>query len=61
MLSDHADWPGLLEAIRLSEAESVWVTHGYRSPLVRWLTEQGRDAKVIETRWEDDELEGADA
>ena len=56
VLSDHADWPGLLEAIRLTEAESVWVTHGYRAPLVRWLTEQGKDAQVIETRWEDDEL-----
>jgi putative mRNA 3-end processing factor len=56
VLSDHADWPGLLEAIRLSAAECVWVTHGYRAPLVRWITEQGRDAKVVETRWEDDEL-----
>jgi putative mRNA 3-end processing factor len=52
VLSDHADWPGLLEAIRQSEAECVWVTHGYRSPLVRWLTEHGKDARVVETRWE---------
>jgi putative mRNA 3-end processing factor len=57
VLSDHADWPGLLEAIRLTGAEHVWVTHGYRTPLVRWLTEQGREAKVVETRWEDDESE----
>jgi putative mRNA 3-end processing factor len=41
VLSDHADWPGLLEAINLTGAEQVWVTHGYRAPLVRWLTEQG--------------------
>jgi putative mRNA 3-end processing factor len=61
VLSDHADWPALLEAIRLTDAERIWVTHGYRSPLVRWLTEQGKDAKVIETRWEDDELEGGEA
>jgi putative mRNA 3-end processing factor len=60
VLSDHADWPGLLEAIRLTEAECIWVTHGYRSPLVRWLTEQGREAKVVETRWEDDELAGGE-
>jgi putative mRNA 3-end processing factor len=57
VLSDHADWPGLLAAITHTQAERIWVTHGYRSPLVRWLTEQGKDAQVIETRWEDDELE----
>ncbi len=60
VLSDHADWPGLLEAIRLTQAECVWVTHGYRPQLVRWLTEQGREAKVVETRWEDDELSGGE-
>jgi putative mRNA 3-end processing factor len=60
VLSDHADWPGLLEAIRLTEAESVWVTHGYRSPLVRWLTDQGKDARSIDTRWEDDEADVAE-
>jgi len=60
VLSDHADWPGLLKAVRLSEAECVWVTHGYRAPLVRWLTEHGKEAKVVETRWEDDELGSGD-
>ena len=53
MLSDHADWPALLTAIRVSEAQSVWVTHGYRVPLVRWLTENGVDAHVIEARYEE--------
>ena len=56
VLSDHADWPALLEAIRMTEAENVWVTHGYRSPLVRWLQEQGRAATAMDTQWEDDEL-----
>jgi putative mRNA 3-end processing factor len=60
VLSDHADWPGLLEAIALTEAESIWVTHGYRGPLVRWLTEQGREARAVETQWEDDELSGGE-
>jgi putative mRNA 3-end processing factor len=58
VLSDHADWPGLLEAINLTGAQNICVTHGYRSPLVRWLTEQGREARPIETSWEDDELDG---
>ncbi len=60
VLSDHADWPGLLEAIRMSEAEQILVTHGYRAPLVRWLSEEGRAAQAVETRWDDDELEGAE-
>ena len=55
VLSDHADWQGLLEAIRLTGAENVWVTHGYRAPLVRWLTEQGRAAQVVDTKWEAEE------
>jgi putative mRNA 3-end processing factor len=52
MLSDHADWPGLLQAIGATGAESVLVTHGYRAPLVRWLTEQGKQAQALETRFE---------
>ena len=53
VLSDHADWPGLLHAIRATEAQGVWVTHGYRAPLTRWLTENGLDAHAIETRYEE--------
>ena len=52
VLSDHADWPGLLSAIKETEAESVWVTHGYRAPLVRWLRDEGWDAHAVETRFE---------
>jgi putative mRNA 3-end processing factor len=55
VLSDHADWPGLLRAIEESRAEHVWVTHGYRGPMVRWLQEHGRDAVAVETRFEEDE------
>jgi len=58
VLSDHADWPGLQEAIRMSGAERIWVTHGYRAPLARWITENGGSAEVVETRWEE-ELEEA--
>ena len=52
VLSDHADWPGLLGGIRSSGASSVWVTHGYRAPLVEWLQQQGFDARAVETRFE---------
>lgn len=52
VMSDHADWAGLLSAIEETGAERVWVTHGYRAPLVRWLNEHGREARAVETWWE---------
>lgn len=57
VLSDHADWPALLGAIAETSAASVWVTHGYRSPLVRWLKDKGLDARVVDTRFEGDQDE----
>ena len=51
-LSDHADWPGLLGAIAATGAQQVWVTHGYTGPVVRWLGEQGLEARAIATRFE---------
>ncbi|HWD17678.1 MAG TPA: ligase-associated DNA damage response exonuclease [Verrucomicrobiae bacterium] len=51
VLSDHADWRGLLEAIDATGAEDVWVTHGYTAPVVRWLQEHGRRATAVETRF----------
>jgi putative mRNA 3-end processing factor len=50
VMSDHADWPALLRAIDSTGAETVWVAHGYRAPLVRWLQEHGRAALAVETR-----------
>lgn len=53
VLSDHADWPGLLAAIEATGASRVWVTHGYRAALARYLREEkGLDARAIETRFE---------
>jgi putative mRNA 3-end processing factor len=62
VLSDHADWPGLLGAIDATGAARVWVTHGYRAPLVRWLRDKGLDAQSVETRFEgeQDEVEEAE-
>jgi putative mRNA 3-end processing factor len=58
VLSDHADWPGLLEAVRATGAAQVWVTHGYVAVLVRYLREQGLDARPLQTRFEGERLEG---
>ena len=63
VLSDHVDWPSLLEAIRATGAERVWVTHGYREAVVRWLREHGWDAEAVASRWEgeSDEADGVPA
>ena len=57
VLSDHADWPALLSAIDATGASSVWVTHGYRQPLVRWLSETGLQAQAVDTRFEGEQDE----
>lgn len=51
ILSDHVDWSSLLQSIEETEAEEVWVTHGYTDTLVRYLNEQGRKARVVETEF----------
>src|SRR5690606_7834449 len=40
VLSDHTDWPGLLQAVAATGAERVQVTHGLVEPLARYLAEQ---------------------
>lgn len=54
VLSDHADWQGLNDAIRATGAERVFVTHGYTAPFRHWLEEQGYDAGIVETRFGDE-------
>lgn len=49
VLSDHADWPGLLRAIEATGASRVIVTHGDEAVLVRWLRERGWDAGSFKT------------
>lgn len=41
ILSDHADWGGLLQAINETKADKVVTMHGYTQELARWLNEQG--------------------
>jgi putative mRNA 3-end processing factor len=61
VLSDHADWPGLLWAINQTGAERVMVTHGSIGVLVRHLREQGLDAHGFNTEYGDDEEENIGA
>jgi putative mRNA 3-end processing factor len=59
VLSDHADWPGLQQAIAASGAQRVIVTHGYVDVLVRWLSEQGLRAEAFATEYGDEAAEEA--
>ena len=52
ILSDHADWDGLLGAIEATGAERVFATHGYKSIFARHLRELGYDAHEADTLWE---------
>ena len=44
VVSDHADWAGLVRSVTDSGAGRVYVTHGEGDALVRFLREQGIDA-----------------
>jgi len=57
VLSDHADWPGLLSVIKASQAQRVLITHGYTPPLVRYLNENGILADSLETAFGGDDAE----
>lgn len=52
VLSDHADWPALLNTIAETGASRVLTTHGYAEPLARYLKERGLETGVIRTAWE---------
>ena len=60
VLSDHADWPGLMQAVEATGAERVIVTHGAIPVMVRWLRQNGWQAGAFDTEYGDDEAaEGA--
>ncbi|MCV6584156.1 MAG: ligase-associated DNA damage response exonuclease [Marinibacterium sp.] len=59
VISDHADWPGLISAIRATGAEQIHVTHGYTDVFARWLSDAGWSAQVVPTQFTGDEAEPA--
>lgn len=57
VLSDHADWQGLNEAVKATGAENVYVTHGYKSVFARWLRENNQIRAVeVDTLYEGESL-----
>ena len=57
VLSDHADWPGLMRAIGATGAQRVIVTHGSIPVMVRYLAGQGLQAESFETEYGGDAVE----
>ncbi|APE44070.1 DNA ligase-associated DEXH box helicase [Sulfitobacter alexandrii] len=60
VISDHADWLGLLTAINETEAENIYLTHGYTDIFTRYLNDSGWRAQVVPTEFEGESLESGD-
>ncbi len=61
VISDHADWDGLMHAVKETEAENIYATHGYTEIFARWLNSAGYNAQVVPTEFggDDDEADAA--
>ncbi|WP_432816763.1 ligase-associated DNA damage response exonuclease [Sulfitobacter sp. JB4-11] len=59
VISDHADWRGLLWAIRETGAENIYVTHGYTDVFTRYLNDAGWNAQVVPTQFEGENLDAS--
>jgi putative mRNA 3-end processing factor len=59
-VSDHADWDGLLTAVKATEAEKVYVTHGSQAVFSKYLNEIGIEAYELKTEFGDDEIDKED-
>lgn len=54
-ISDHADWQGLISAIKATEAEKVHITHGQTAVFAKYLNEIGIVADEVKTAYGDDD------
>lgn len=50
-LSDHADFLGLLSAIKATGAQRIFSTHGYTSQFARYLQELGYESAEVSTNF----------
>jgi len=55
--SDHADWNGLLQTVKETGAEKVFVTHGFQSVFSRYLNENGIASAEVKTEYGGEEEE----
>jgi putative mRNA 3-end processing factor len=47
IISDHCDWPELVQTIAESEAEEIWVTHGREDALVHQIGLMGKRGRAL--------------
>jgi putative mRNA 3-end processing factor len=57
VLSDHVDWESLNQAVKNSQAENIYVTHGYTDIYSRYLLSQGYNAKIVLTEFSGESFE----
>jgi putative mRNA 3-end processing factor len=61
-LSDHADWDGLLQTVKATGAERVFVTHGFQSAFSRYLNQENISlAAEVKTQYGNEDEEAAPA
>ena len=57
VLSDHADWKGLISVVKATGCENVITTHGYTELFSQYLNEQGWNARTQKTKYESETKE----
>jgi putative mRNA 3-end processing factor len=57
VISDHADWPELLQTVEDTGAGEIWVTHGREEALVHELTRLGLKAKALSIVGREEDVE----
>ena len=60
-VSDHADWNGLLSAVKATEAEKVYVTHGSQAIFSKYLNEIGIYSEEVKTEYGSNEEDAVEA
>ncbi len=57
VISDHVDWPELIQTIDECGAEEIWVTHGREEAVVHQAMRMGRRARALALVGREDEAE----
>jgi putative mRNA 3-end processing factor len=58
VISDHADWPGVLQTLQETSASRILALHGHRDALIHALRDKGMDAAPIGAAHEELDPEG---
>lgn len=55
VISDHADWPELIDTIKTIDAKEVWITHGREDALIYQLQQMDYRARALKLYGYEDE------